>query len=104
MYDKTKGNLLLDYYSSLLTKHQVDILDMYFKDDYSMNEIAENINSTKANVSDIIKRSINQLEYYETKLKLLKQASKLDKLINELEKGDKKDAAIKNKLINIYRR
>lgn len=104
MYDKTKGNLLLDYYSSLLTKHQVDILDMYFKDDYSMNEIAENINSTKANVSDIIKRSIKQLEYYETKLKLLKQASKLDKLINELEKGDKKDVAIKNKLINIYRR
>lgn len=104
MYDKNKANLLLDYYGSLLTKHQLDILDMYFKEDYSLSEISENTKSSRSNVSDIIKRSMVQLESYEKKLNLLKQANKLDKIIVELNKGNDKDKALAKKLINIYRR
>ena len=104
MLDKNNGNLLLDYYGKLLTKHQLSILDDYFKDDLSMNEIAENRKISKAAVSDIIKRSILQLENYEKTLKLIKQAEKLDKIINELEKGDKQSKQIANKLIKIFRR
>lgn len=104
MLDKNKGNLLLDYYGKLLTKHQLSVLDDYFKDDLSMNEIAENRNISKAAVSDVIKRSIIQLESYEKILNLIKQAEKLDKIINELEKGDKASKKLANRLINIYRR
>lgn len=104
MLDKNKGNLLLDYYGSLLTKHQVEILDDYFKDDLSMNEIAVNRNISKSAVSDIIKRSLSQLEIYEKQLKLVKQAEKLDKIIIELEQGDKQSKMIAKKLINILRR
>lgn len=104
MLDNTKANLLLDYYEDLLTSHQISILNDYFKDDLSMSEIAENNHISKAAVSDIIKRSVKQLEFYENKLNLVKQASKLDKIINELEKGDKQSKQIANKLINIFRR
>lgn len=102
--DKTKGNLLIDYYGNLLTKHQLSILDDYFKDDLSMNEIAENHNISKAAVSDLINRSIKQLENYENKLKLIKQSEKLDKIIDELNKGDNKSKKLADKLINIFRR
>lgn len=104
MLDKNKGNLLLDYYGKLLTSHQLSILDDYFKDDLSMNEIAENRNISKAAVSDLIKRSVLQLENYEKALNLIKQAEKLDKIIDELEKGDNASKKLANRLINIYRR
>lgn len=102
MLDKNTGNLLIDFYGSLLTKHQLDILDEYFKEDLSMNEIAENNSISKAAVSDIINRSIKQLEDYEKKLKLIKQSYKLDKIVDELNKSGNRTLA--NKLNNIIRR
>lgn len=102
MLDKNTGNLLLDFYGDLLTDHQLEILDDYFKDDLSMIEIADNRNISKAAVSDIIKRSIVQLQDYEEKLKLISQSEKLDKIVDELNKSGNKTLA--NKLNNIIRR
>lgn len=102
--DRNKINLLLDYYDVLLTDHQKDILSDYYRDDLSMKEIANNLQISKAAVSDLINRTINQLLDYENKLKLIQQQEKLDKIINELEKGDIKDKALKDKLIKIFRR
>ena len=102
MLDKTTGNLLIDFYGQLLTKHQLNILDDYFKDDLSMNEIAENNSISKAAVADIIKRSLKQLEEYEKKLKLIKQSEKLDKIVDELNKNG--NTILANKLNNIIRR
>ena len=39
--NRIKDTLLLDYYGNLLTKHQKDILEEYFNEDLSMNEIAD---------------------------------------------------------------
>ena len=102
MLDKNTGNLLIDYYGTLLTKHQLDILDDYFKEDLSMNEIAENRGISKAAVSDIITRSIKQLEVYENKLNLIKQAIKLDKIVDELNKNN--NSVLANRLTKIFRR
>lgn len=102
MLDKNTGNLLLDFYGDLLTEHQLEILDDYFKDDLSMIEIADNRSISKAAVSDIIKRSIIQLQDYEDKLKLISQSEKLDKIVNELKKSG--NEALANKLNNIIRR
>ena len=104
MLNKNKGNLLIDYYGSLLTKHQLDILSAYFIDDLSMNEIAEEKNISKSAVSDIIKRSIKQLEEYEAKLKLIEQNERLDLVIKELENGNNKDKKLAKELLNIFRR
>ena len=51
--------LMLDYYGDLLTRHQRDILDEYFNEDLSMNEIAENYKVSKSAIQDLIKRSLN---------------------------------------------
>ena len=54
-HNKIYGNELLDNYGSLLTKHQLEILEEYYIDDLSMAEIAENYNISKAAISDIEK-------------------------------------------------
>lgn len=90
MLDRTLANELIDYYGNLLTEHQLNILKDYFEDDLSMNEIAENLEISKAAVSDNIKRALNQLKSYEDNLKCIEKDNKLDKIILELNKGDKK--------------
>ena len=70
--DKNYGNLLLDFYKDLLTKRQIEVLEYYFSDDYSMQEIAEELNISKSAVSDNIHRALEQLNTYEEKLNLIK--------------------------------
>jgi len=96
-FDKEKGNLLIDFYGTMLNKHQQVILDLYFKEDLSMSEIAENEAVSKAAVSDIINRSYKQLLDYENKLHLIKKSDLLDKEINKLEmfKDSKLDKIVK---------
>lgn len=86
MLDKVEGNLLLDFYGSLLTEHQREVLDDYFNDDLSMSELADEYEVSKSAISDLIKRCLNQLEEYESKLHLIKQARSLDELIDKMEK------------------
>ena len=69
--DRKYHSLLLDYYGNLLTNHQLNILDEYFNEDLSMNEIADNYQISKSAVQDLIKRSLKQLNEYEDKLKLI---------------------------------
>lgn len=82
MQNKREFNIkLFDYYGDLLTKHQIEILNDYLNDDLSMNEISENYNISKSAVQDLIKRTINQLENYENKLKVIEKDSKLDNIL-----------------------
>ena len=69
--DKNYGNLLLDFYKDLLTNRQAEVLEYYFSDDYSMQEIAEELNISKSAVSDNIHRALEQLNTYEDKLNLI---------------------------------
>jgi len=97
MFDKEKGNLLIDFYGSMLNSHQQVILDLYFKEDLSMSEIGENEGVSKAAVSDIINRSYKQLLDYENKLHLVKKSEELDKQNDKLEmlKNSKLDKIVK---------
>ncbi len=38
-----KMNSLLDAYEPLLTDKQQEVLDLYYKEDFSLSEIAENL-------------------------------------------------------------
>ena len=103
MLSKQESNLLLDFYGDLLTEHQLSIMNDYFRDDLSMNEIAYNYQISKAAVSDLINRTIKQLENYEAKLNLIKQDEQLDIIIKELSLGDEKSSAIAKRLEKIFR-
>ena len=82
--DREKNIMLLDYYGNLLTRHQQEILDEYFNEDLSMNEIADNYMISKSAVQDLIKRSIVQLDSYEKTLKLIERDRKLDAILEEM--------------------
>ncbi len=101
-HNKIEGNELLDFYGSLLTKHQLNILEDFFVEDLSMGEIADNYGISKAAVSDVIKRSYEQLKEYENKLNLIKKANDIDRIIEKMI-NEKIDINLINELKKINR-
>ena len=65
--------LLLDFYGKMLTDRQRDIMILYYEDNLSLTEIAEELGISKQGVSDSIKRSEKVFYETENKLFLLKQ-------------------------------
>lgn len=63
-------NYLVDFYEQLLTKKQKSIVEMYYKENFSLGEIAEQLNISRQAVHDILSRAIQALERWEAKLKL----------------------------------
>lgn len=50
-------NELMPFYLSLLTERQQEILKLYFYEDLSLTEIAENLNISRNGVYDTLKKS-----------------------------------------------
>lgn len=72
MFDKIlQINLLFDFYGQLLTEKQQNILQLYYIDDLSLVEIAEQLGISRQAVYDTMKRTEKILYDYEEKLGLL---------------------------------
>ncbi|EUJ33443.1 DNA-binding protein [Listeria floridensis FSL S10-1187] len=68
MFDKTtRMNLLFDFYEGLLTEKQKAYISLYYLDDFSLGEIAEEFEVSRQAVYDNIKRTEDSLENYEKK-------------------------------------
>lgn len=83
-------NSLFEFYQPLLTKKQNDYLELYYGDDYSLGEIAENFNVSRQAVYDNIRRTESILEDYEAKLHLYaefqvrnQQADRIQRYVRE---------------------
>ncbi|WP_304248677.1 putative DNA-binding protein [Limosilactobacillus gastricus] len=63
-------NALFAFYQPLLTSKQNDYLQLYYADDYSLGEIAEEFQVSRQAVYDNIRRTERILENYEQKLHL----------------------------------
>lgn len=66
---------LYDIYGNLLTPKQRDVIRLYYEEDLSLGEIAEELKISRQAVYDILKRSEQALERYEKKLGLLERSS-----------------------------
>lgn len=82
--------LLMDCYRELLTDKQKQYLTLYYEEDLSLSEIAEDLSVSKNAVFDNIKRSVMSLEKYESKLHFLENHRKRLDLINKIEEEKNK--------------
>jgi uncharacterized protein len=80
----TRINYLFDFYQELLTPKQKNYLSMYFLEDYSLGEIADEFNVSRQAVYDNIKRTEAMLEEYESKLHLYDKFEKRQLLLSQL--------------------
>lgn len=86
------GNLY-DFYGSLLNDSQRRVVEMYYIEDFSLTEIAEELFVSKQAVHDNLKRAERNLKDLESKLHLMerfsKKEEKLEKILSWLEKLEK---------------
>ena len=66
-------SFLLDFYGDMLTDKQRDVVELYYNDDLSLAEIAENEGITRQGVRDSIKRAESQLLEMEERLGLARR-------------------------------
>lgn len=86
MLEKTvRINYLFDFYHALLTPKQRDYMEMYYLKDFSLGEIAENVDVSRQAVYDNIKRTETVLESYEDKLHLYEKFKQRMAVIEQLE-------------------
>jgi predicted DNA-binding protein YlxM (UPF0122 family) len=79
-------NNLLDLYGKLLTDNQLNVMELYYMNDLSLSEIAEELSITRSAVFDTVKKASAMLEMYESKMGLLLKEKDKKMLIDNLEK------------------
>lgn len=85
MYDKiVRIALLFDFYGQLLTEKQIEIIDMYYNNDLSLSEIAEQQNISRQGVYDTLKRAEKTLFEYEAKLGLVNRFLQQKESLSEI--------------------
>lgn len=80
----TRINYLYDFYQSLLTPKQQSYMSLYYLDDFSLGEIAEEYGVSRQAVYDNIKRTEAMLEEYEEKLNLFNKFQERNKLLAQV--------------------
>ncbi|MGE6258721.1 putative DNA-binding protein [Heyndrickxia sporothermodurans] len=83
----TRMNFLYDFYQSLLTPKQRSYMSLYYLDDFSLGEIAEEYEVSRQAVFDNIKRTEAMLEEYEEKLLLFQKFQERKELLEKMKKA-----------------
>jgi predicted DNA-binding protein YlxM (UPF0122 family) len=68
---------LLDFYGDLLSDQKREALSMYFNEDLSLSEIAKVMGISRQGVRNIIKKTGDELLFYEEKLGLARRFREL---------------------------
>jgi uncharacterized protein len=75
---------LFDFYQELLTSKQKNYMEMYYLEDFSLGEIADEFQVSRQAVYDNIKRTEAMLEEYEAKLHLYEKFEKRQTIISQI--------------------
>lgn len=65
--------MLLDFYGDVLTERQKEFFDLYYNEDLSLSEIAENYGISRQGVRDVIVRAEAVMTELEDKTGLMKR-------------------------------
>lgn len=98
----TRVNLLYDFYHGLLTEKQRLYTELYYVDDLSLSEIAEQYQVTRQAVFDNVKRAEQLLDHFEEKLQLMRKHLAREKMLEELLTMVKEESQVETrKLVEI---
>ena len=89
-------NTLFDIYKDFLTDKEQDVFRLYYEEDYSLQEIAENKNISRSAVGKMINTVEEKLDNFESVLKIYQRNMNVKKLLNEC-----KDKEFCKKIIEI---
>ncbi len=87
--------LLFDYYGELLTERQQKAFRLYYFQDLSLAEIAEQIKISRQGVYDHLHRAEKLLHSYEKKLGLIKMLNILKEDLNNINNFVENDLSLK---------
>ena len=99
--DTVRYNNLYDLYFSLLTDKQQLYFSYYFKEDYSLSEIADIMKVSRNAVHLQVKKITSHLEDFEEKLNLLEKNVKRNNLIDGLLNDESIDKDVKDRIKKI---
>ena len=77
--------LLYDFYGDMLTDRQKEFYDLYYNEDLSLAEIAENYGITRQGVRDVIVRAEAILTELEDKTGIIRRFHKMQQQFLEIE-------------------
>lgn len=102
MFEKNlKLASLLDFYGEVLSERKQAVLSMYYNEDLSLAEIAENIGISRQGVRELIKKAEEELVFLEEKLGLEKKfnqaLSQSDTILSYMENENSSDK-LKNEM------
>lgn len=75
---------LLDFYGDILPERKRSVMDMYYNEDLSLAEIAAEIGISRQGVRDMIKKSEDELKFYEEKLGLAQKLKRAEESANRV--------------------
>ena len=79
-------SLLLDFYGQTLTGKQREVMELYYNEDLSLSEIAENQKISRQAALDSIRRAEKHLEQMEQKLGMLEKYRVCMAAVQEMER------------------
>ena len=85
MFEKNMSiGYLLDFYGEILNERKRSVLDMYYNEHLSLSEISDIIGISRQGVRDIIKKTENELLFYEEKLGLAHRFSQVRSSVDRI--------------------
>ena len=80
--------MLFDIYQSLLNNSSIEIFKLYYEENLTLQEIADNLRVSKSYIGKVIKDTEKKLDEFESKLHIYEKKKSLENLleINDLEK------------------
>lgn len=87
--------VLYDYYQELLTPNQQEIFELYYFDNLSLSEIANNLSKSRNAIHKSLKSITSKLSEYENKLKLYQKYQQIEKLLANIDNQELKNNILK---------
>ena len=80
-------NLLFDFYGSMLTPKQAECFSMRYTQDYSLAEIAQELDTSPQAIVDFLNRASYSLKRYESHLELVRKFHERSTIIENIQAG-----------------